>query len=183
MSKFLSSLAIVLFFGASVLAQDWQWRTFSPPSGAWSVLAPGQMNPDEEAQEANSKMGSYAYSDFYGYFAVVYRDQKSSFWSIGKPDYSNYYKKVRNDFIKASKGELLKEERYESGDRVGRDVRIRIPAGTITGLEGKTITKYRIERIRMFFVGRRFYLLLAVLPADVIDTPAIDKFFDSFEAK
>lgn len=183
MNKFLITSAVILLFGVSVFAQDWQWNQFSPPTGAWTISAPGQMNPDEEAQEANSKMGSYAYSDFYGFFAVVYRDQKSSFWTVGKPDYSNYYKKVRNDFIKSSKGELLKEEKYINGDRIGRDVRIKIPAGTITGLEGKTITKYRIERIRMFFVGKRFYLLLAVLPADIVDTPAIDKYFDSFEAK
>jgi len=183
MKKFLITSAICLLFSASVFAQDWQWNTFSPPTAAWSIYAPGKMNPDEEAQEADSKMGSFAYSDFYGFFAVVYRDQKSSFWSVGKPDYSNYYKKVRNDFVKASKGELLKEEKYISGDRTGRDLRIKIPAGTITGLEGKTITKYRIERIRMFFVGKRFYLLLAVLPADIIDTPAIDKYFDSFEVK
>ena len=61
-------------------------------------------------------------------------------------------------------------------------MRIKIPVGQITGLEGKTITKYRIERLRMFFVGKRFYLLLAVLPEDIVGTPAIDKYFDSFTA-
>ena len=181
MCKLLSSLAIILILSAGALAQDWAWKTFSPPGGAFSIMAPGAMNPDEEAQEANSKMGSYAYSDFYGFFTVVYRDSKASFWSL-KPDYSAYYKKVRNDFVKASKGELLSEERFEKGSWVGRNVRIKIPAGQITGLEGKTITKYRIERIRMFFVGKRFYLIMAVLPQDIIDTPAINNYFDSFTA-
>jgi hypothetical protein len=181
MFKLISTLALVLLFSAGVFAQEWTWKTFSPPGGAWSITAPGAMNPDEEAQETGSKMGSYAYSDFYGFFAVVYRDSKANFWSL-RPDYSNYFKKVRKDFVKASKGELLKEERYEKGGLVGRDVRIKIPAGQITGLEGKTITKYRIERIRMFFVGKRFFLLLAVLPEDVIDTPAVNNYFDSFTA-
>jgi len=182
MNKLLTSFTIILVLSIGVLAQEWTWKTFSPPSGAWSITAPGVMNPDEEAQEANGKMGSYAYSDFYGFFAVVYRDSKASFWSL-RPDYSNYFKKVRNDFVKAGKGQLLKEEKYVKGDIIGRDVRIKIPAGQMTGLEGKTITKYRIERIRMFFVGKRFYLLLAVLPEDIIDTPAVDKYFDSFTAK
>ena len=182
MGKLLSTLAVILVLNAAAQAQDWAWKTFSPPGNAWSIYAPGAMNPDDEAKEANSRVGSYAYSDFYGFFAVVYRDYKSSFWSF-KPDYSNYYKKVRKDFVKASKGELLSEEKYVKGDLVGREVRIKIPAGQMVGLEGKTITKYRIERLRMFFVGKRFYLLLAVLPQDIIDTPAVNKYFDSFEVK
>lgn len=182
MNKLLSSLALILFLSGGVWAQDWAWKTFSPAGGAWSILAPGTMNPDAEAQEAGSKVGSYAYNDFYGTFMVVYRDYQKSFWSL-KPDYSNYYKKVRKDFVKAGKGELIKEEKYVKGDLIGRDVRIKIPVGQITGLEGKTLTKYRIERLRMFFIGRRFYLLLAVLPEDIIDTPPVDRYFDSFTAQ
>lgn len=181
MRKFLSTLAVILFLSGAAAAQEWTWKTFSPPGGAWSILAPGALTPDAEAQSPDSRMGSYAYSDFYGFFAVVYRDSKANFWSL-RPDYSNYFKKVRKDFVKASKGQLLKEEKYVKGETVGRDIRIKIPAGQMTGLEGKTITKYRIERIRMFFVGKRFFLLLAVLPEDIIDTPAVDKFFDSFTA-
>jgi len=182
MYKFLSPLIIILILSGGARAQEWNWKSFSPAGGAWSILAPGAMLPDAEAQEANSKVGSYAYTDFYGFFAVVYRDSKQSFWSL-KPDYSNYYKKVRNDFIKANKGQLLREENYVKGDSIGRDLRIKIPVGQITGLEGKSITKYRIERIRMFFVGKRFYLLLAVLPEDIVETPAVTQFFDSFAVK
>jgi VCBS repeat-containing protein len=179
MNNLLLSLAIILLLSGGVFAQDWAWKTFSPPSKAWSISAPGAMLPDQEAQESGSKVGSYAYSDFYGYFAVVYRDSKLSFWSL-KPDYSSYYEKVRNDFIKANNGQLLKEEKYVGGKSIGRDVQIKIPVGQITGLEGNSITKYRTERIRMFFVGKRFYLLLAVLPEDIINTAAVDNYFNSF---
>jgi hypothetical protein len=182
MNKLFLSLAIILVLSGGALAQEWSWKTFSPPGNAWSILAPGTMIPDKEAQETGSKVGSFAYSDFYGSFLVVYRDYKKGFWSL-KPDYSNYYQKVRNDFVKAGKGELLTEEKYTNGEITGRNVRIKIPVGQITGLEGKTITKYRIERLRMFFAGQRFYLLLAVLPEDVIDTPAVNKYFDSFAVK
>lgn len=182
MRKLLPTFATILFLTGAATAQDWAWKTYSPPTDAWSIYAPGVMKPDAEAQEVNSKVGSYSYSDFYGFFAVVYRDSPKSFWSL-KPDYSNYYKKIRKDFIKASKGQLVKEEKYTNGDSIGREVHIKIPTGQMVGIEGQTLTKYRIERLRMFFHNKRFYLLLAVLPEDMIDTPAINKFFDSFVAK
>ena len=179
MNKLLLSLVVILLLSGGISAQNWAWKNFSPPSKAWSILAPGTMLPDQEAQEAGSKVGSYAYSDFYGYFAVVYRDSNLGFWSL-RPDYSSYYEKVRNDFIKTNKGQLLSETKFIKGKSIGRDVEIKIPVGQITGLEGNSITKYRIERIRMFFVGKRFYLLLAVLPEDIIDTAAVDNYFSSF---
>lgn len=180
MGKLLSSLAVILFFSGGVSAQDWAWQNFSPNGKSWSILAPGAMKPDEEALEPRSKMGSYSYSDFYGYFAVVYRDAPKSFLISLKPDAKAHYKKVKNDFIKATNGEFLKEADF-SNDRIkGREVFIKIPSGTMTGVEGQVITKYRIERLRMFFLGRRFYMLLAILPEDIINTPAVDKFFNSF---
>jgi len=71
-------------------------------------------------------------------------------------------------------------KRFESGKVKGRELLIKIPSGTMTGLEGQVITKYRIERLRMFFIGRRFFILLAVLPEDIVNTPQVDKFFNSF---
>ena len=180
MYKLLSSLAIVLFLSSGVLAQEWAWKNFSPAGKPWSILAPGEMQPDEEAQQSRSKMGSYSYSDFYGYFAVVYRDAPKTFLISLKPDAKGHFKKVKNDFITASKGQLLKEADFESGKVKGRELLIKIPSGTMTGLEGQVITKYRIERLRMFFIGRRFFILLAVLPEDIVNTPQVDKFFNSF---
>ncbi|HVE55945.1 MAG TPA: Ig-like domain-containing protein [Pyrinomonadaceae bacterium] len=180
MYKLLSSLVMVLFLSSGVLAQEWAWKYFSPAGKPWSVLAPGEMQPDEEAQQSRSKMGSYSYSDFYGYFAVVYRDAPKTFLISLKPDAKAHFKKVKNDFITASRGQLLKEEDFESGKAKGRELLIKIPSGTITGLEGQVITKYRIERLRMFFIGRRFFMLLAVLPEDIVNTPQVDKFFNSF---
>ncbi len=180
MYKLLSSLAVILFFCGGAAAQDWAWKNFSPNGKVWSILAPGEMKPDEEALEPRSKMGSYSYSDFYGYFAVVYRDAPKTFLISLKPNHSAHYKKVKNDFITASKGEFLREADFSNGRIKGREVFIKVPSGTMTGVEGQVITKYRIERLRMFFVGRRFYMLLAVLPEDIVSTPAVDKFFNSF---
>jgi VCBS repeat-containing protein len=180
MYKFISSLAIILILSGGVLGQDWAWKTFNPSGKSWSILAPGEMKPDDEALEAKGKMGSYSYSDFYGFFAVVYRDASKGFLISLKPDQKAHFKKVKADFINATKGELLKEEDFTSGKWKGRELQLKIPTGTMTGMEGQTITKYRIERLRMFFIGRRFYMLMAILPEDIIYTPAVDKFFNSF---
>ncbi len=52
-----------------------------------------------------------------------------------------------------------------------------------TGRESQIKMKYRVGRLRMFFHGRRFYLLLAVLPEEEIDTSAINNYFNSFVVK
>ncbi len=51
------------------------------------------------------------------------------------------------------------------------------------GGESQLKTKYRVQRLRMFFDDRRFYLLLAVLPKEEIDTPVINNYFNSFVVK
>lgn len=183
MFKFWLLPAAFLILTGSVSAQEWAWKSFSPAGQNWSLLAPGEMTPDEEALVPNSKMGSYSYSDFYGFFAVVYRDARKSFLIPIKPDQSAHYKKVKKDFIKATKGQLLKEAEFENGATQGRELYLKIPSGTMTGVEGQTLTKYRIQRLRMFFIGRRFYMILAVLPEDIINTPQVDKFFNSFTLK
>src|SRR5687768_8331539 len=99
MVRFLSSLAVIMFFSSGVLAQDWAWKPFSPAGKSWTILAPGEMTPDEEALEPRSKMGSYRYSDFYGFFAVVYRDASKGFLISLPPDQKKHFKKVKNDFI------------------------------------------------------------------------------------
>lgn len=177
------SLAILLVLGASgAFAQERTWKTFSPQSGAWSVLAPGELRPDAEALEANSTKGSYSYNDFNGFFAVVYRDSPKR-WLPWKPDYNSYFKKIRKDAVEAAKGQLLKEEEFSKGALAGREVYIKVPVGTLVGTEGQTITKYRVERLRMFFHDRRFYLLVAVLPESDVNSPEANGFFDSFVVK
>jgi hypothetical protein len=40
-----------------------------------------------------------------------------------------------------------------------------------------------MERLRMFFHGKRFYLLIAILPEDEIDNAETNNYFNSFVAK
>lgn len=183
MNKFLQSLVILLILSCAAFAQDERtWETFSPGDGAWSILAPGVMSPDKEALESPSLMGSYSYNDSDGFFAVIYRDTPKG-RILWKPFKKAHFTKVRKDFIKANKGELVKDEKFSNGNFTGREVYIKVPDGRSIGRESQVITKYRVQRLRMFFDDRRFYLVLAVLPEKEIDAPAINNYFNSFVVK
>jgi hypothetical protein len=183
MTKLLQSLTITLVLcGAAAAQQQWTWKTFSPPDGAWSVTAPGELKPDAEAQQAGSKKGAYTFSDFAGFFAVIYRDSPRRLvpWKANR---SGYFRRVQKDIVEAGKGELLRQAEFTSGALTGREAWVKIPVGTMTGTEGQSVTKYRIQRFRMFFVGERFYLLLALLPESEADAAPTNGFFNSFTAK
>jgi hypothetical protein len=183
MNKFFRSLALVLIFSIGAAAQQqWTWKTFSPPDGAWSITAPGDLKPDAEAQQAKSKKGAYTFSDFAGFFAVIYRDSPKRVvpWKANR---SGYFRKVQKGIVKAGKGEILRQAEFTNGAISGREAWVKVPVGTMTGTEGQTVTKYRVQRFRMFFVGDRFYLLLALLPESDIDAATTNNFFNSFAAK
>jgi hypothetical protein len=176
------ALALALAFGSPAFSQERTWKTFSPEGGAWSILAPGVLRPDAEALEPGSKKGSYTFNDFTGFFAVIYRDSPKRLvpW---KPNYQKHFRKVRDDMVKAAKGKLLSDEEFAANGFTGREIFVKVPVGSIVGFEGQSVTKYRVERARMFFHGKRFYVLLTVLPEAEINAPEVNGFFNSFVAK
>jgi hypothetical protein len=182
MNKFLHFLAIFIVLSCNAFAQERTWEAFSPNTGEWRILAPGVMMPDKEALESPSLMGSYSYTDSNGFFAVIYRDTPKG-RILWKPFKKSHFKKVRKDFIKANKGELIKDEKFSNGTVTGREVYIKVPDGRALGRESQVKLKYRVQRLRMFFDDRRFYLLIAVLPENEIDSPAINNYFNSFAVK
>ena len=183
MSKLFQFLGIFLLLSCAAFAQERTWKTFTPEGGAWSVFAPGELKPDAEAQETPSKQGSYSYNDSNGFFAVVYQDNPKWLHTLWKPFISSHYNKVRKSFVKSSKGKLLKEQNFTSGKISGREIWIRMPEGKELNAESQVKMRHRVQRVRMFFEGSRFYLLLAVLPEDEIDSFAIDNYFNSFAFK
>ena len=167
MKKVLLSLGILFALSGSAFAQiqlERNWQIFNSPKGDWSILSPGVMQPDEGAQDPKSKMGSYGYRDSEGFFAVTYRDMPKVPKKL-----KNYYDKNRDGAIKGVRGTLLSDNEFSSGDAVGREIRIQ--------------TETRVLRGRMFFHGKRFYLILAVLPGNQIGSDAINKYMDSFTVK
>jgi hypothetical protein len=181
--KILQSLAIIVVFSCAAFAQERTWQTFSPDTGAWSILAPGVLKADEDAQQSGSKKGSYSFTDSNGFFAVVYEDSSKWLVTFSKPFINGHYKKIRNSFIKSSKGELIKDEKFSNGKVNGREFRIKIPDGNMLDSENQIKTRYRMGRFRIFFHGNRCYLLIAVLPEEEINGFAVDNYFNSFVAK
>lgn len=165
MKKALLLPGILLFLSYGAAAQiERSWQTFSSPKGDWSILSPGAMQPDEEAQKPESKMGSYGYKDAEGFFAVTYRDLPKVPKKL-----QDYYDKNRDGAVKGVRGSLLSDTAFSNGWMTGREILIQ--------------TETRVLRGRMFFVGKRFYLILAVLPGNQIRTSVIDEFLNSFAVR
>lgn len=165
-NKLLLSFAIIIWASLGAPAQETErtWETFSPPSGDWSVLSPGAMKPDAEVSKAKSKKGAYAYNDSTGFFAVMYRDMPRVPKKLDV-----YYNETRDGAVKGFGGRLLRDYEFTNGAITGREIVI----------EGAT----RMERARMFFHGKRLYVVLAVLPGDEMRTPEITAYLNSFTIK
>lgn len=157
-------LLILLCAGISFGQETRTWKTFSAPGGEWSILAPGTMTPDEEAVKPKSKKGSYSYRDSNGFFAVIYRDLPRVPKKL-----KAYYDQTRDGAVQGFSGRLLGEGDFTNGSITGREIRI----------EGET----RVERARMFFHGKRFYVVLAVLPGNEINSEAVTAYLNSFTVK
>ena len=167
MKKVLLLLGFLLAFTYGAAAQiqiERTWQTYNSPKGDWSILSPGVMQPDDEAQKPKSKMGSYGYKDAEGFFAVTYRDLPKVPKRL-----NSYYDKNRDGAVKGMRGKLLSDGEFMSGGIRGREIYIE--------------TETRVLRGRMFFHGKRFYLILAVLPGNQIRTDAINRFMSSFTVK
>jgi len=182
-NKLLPSLGILLVLICSVFAQERAWKTFSPDNGAWSILSPCIMKPDEEALESPSTRGSYSCNDSNNFFSVVYRDNSKWKLTLSKPFIKSYYRKIRNSFIKSTNGELVKDEEFSNGSVTGREIYIKMKNDRVFSRVNPGKTTYRMERLRMFFHGNRFYLLIAILPEDEIDSAEINSYLNSFVAK
>jgi hypothetical protein len=173
-------LGILFILNTGISAQVRTWKTYTAPNGAWSILAPGNLAPDEEAKKSGSKRGSYAYNDFNGFFAVIYTDHsKLNFFPWKK----GYFTKQRDLVIKANSATLINDVEFTSGNITGREVRLRMPDNRTFARESSLKPQPRIQRFRMFFQGNRFYTVLAVLPETDISLPEIDKYFNSFVLK
>lgn len=172
-----------MVLSCGVFAQGKNWETFRPDSGNWSILSPCVMKPDAEALETPSTRGSYSCNASNDFFSVVYRDNKKWKLTFGKPFVKSYYRKITKSFLKSANGELVKDEEFSNGTISGREVYIKMPYDRVFSRVNVDKTTYRIERLRMFFRENRFYLLIAVLPEDEVDSAETNKYFNSFAAQ
>lgn len=182
-NKLFAAFGILLILSGGVFAQERTWKTFRPVRDDWSILAPCVMQPDAEALASPSTKGSYSCSNFSGFFTVAYRDNPKWKFALAKPFINSYYRKIRDSFVKSADGELIKDEQFSNGNVTGREVRIKMQHDRAFSRLNVMKTTYRIERLRMFFRGNRFYMVLAVLPEDEIDARETDDYLNSFVAK
>src|SRR5262249_22629508 len=101
-------------------------------------------------------------------------------WVPWKADRKAYFQKLRDNAVKSVKGQLIKDVEYSVGDIKGREISIKMVSGTAAAREGPTKTVYRVERVRMFFIGKRLFLLMVVLPEEEIDLPFVNDYLNSF---
>ncbi len=181
--KFLQIAGILILLSSAVFSQDRNWKRFSPDTGAWSIFAPGEMKHDPNALETLSTKGGYTFNDSNGFFAVVYEDSAKWRVTIWKPFLGSHYNKVRDGFVRSSKGKLLKDIKFRTKTDNGREFHVKIPDSRILDSEGQFQQRYRVGRFRIFFHGKRCYMLLAVLPEEEINSFAVDNYFDSFVAE
>lgn len=178
--RFITLFSLIALFVYTAQAQAREWRRFSPPNKDWTILAPGEMIADAAALDPNSDRGSHSYTDFSGFFAVVYRDAPKRRYVPWKINREGYYEKIAKDAAKAAKGEIIRRDDFTNGNITGREIYIKIPNLKVQAIESPTRTTYRIERMRMFFDEKRFYMVLAVLPEDEIDSVATNNYMYSF---
>lgn len=169
--------ALLLILSSSALAQDRTWQKFSPKTAPWSILAPGPLTPDAEALKPGSSQGNYSYTDFNSFFAVIYKDYGGLNFLPWKKGHLN---KQRDLVVKANKGTLLKDEEFTMGKFKGREVQVRMPDNRVIGRESNVKPQYRVQRFRMFFQNNRFYMILAVLPEEQINSKEVTDYLNSF---
>lgn len=180
MNKLLLIFGLLIFLNCTLIAQDRTWQTYTPRNGNWSILAPGVMRPDQEALKAKSRQGSFTYNDFNGFFAVIYKDYSKINFLFGK---SGHFTKQRDIVIKANKGKLIKDQEFTNGNISGREVHMQMPDNRVIPRESSIKLQHRVQRFRMFFVGSRFYIILAVLPETDVNLPEITQYLNSFTLK
>jgi hypothetical protein len=158
--SYLSSAILIFLFTINLFGQD-NWKIFTPPDKAFSVLSPDKMEPDADAKNNPSSKGTYTYKDLYSFFAVGYRQFPKM-----PSDVKLYYVKTRDGAIAGVKGTLIKEQTFTKDGITGWELHIQMENG--------------VERARMFFHANRFYVLLATATEDEIDSEEINNFFNSF---
>jgi hypothetical protein len=166
--KTIAAMLLVLF--AATFAAGFQgvgeWIKFESTPGLFSVLMPAQ--PTEEKETKESPYGPYTTNLFLSkgngelfMAAWVDYDPKFNFDAQKELDLN------RDNFVKGVQGTLGSTTRITFKDNPGIEF-----DGTASNFSFKS---------RVYIVGRRPYMLIAVFPVGGEGSPNINKFFSSFE--
>lgn len=162
-------LTAVVLLSASSASMAFDWITFKSDPGRFSVLMPGPGDPKLDAKTVQSEHGPYTTNLFAqpsdkGIFLVGYVDYSPSF------NFDNQKELIanRDNFIKGLKGSKLVSERP-------------VKFGQSPGLEFIAETDAVTVRSRVYIIGRRPYMLIAVTRKGMDDSANVERFLSSFK--
>lgn len=167
MKKLILSFSVLFIFAIGAAGQETlrNWQPFTPKTGDFTILSPGPMRPNSDAADGSTKKGLYGYKDKTGYFAVLYQKMPHEPKKPGK-----YFDKNRDGAVKGVNGRLLRETDFSFNGFSGREFLIEMDYG-------------QVERARMFFHGKRLYVVIAIISATEANSNSINKYMESFTAK
>ncbi len=163
-------LAAAMLLSASSVSMAFDWITFKSEAGRFTVLMPGPGEPKADVKTTAPSVGDpyttylYTQRSDNGLFLVGYVDYASTFnFNNQKELEAN-----RDNFIKGVTGAKLVSERA-------------IKMSTNPGIEFTGETDAVVIRSRIYIVGRRPYMLVAVTRKGVDDSVNVEKFLASFK--
>jgi hypothetical protein len=142
------------------------WAKFTSEEGRFSVFIPG--TPKDQVQTTPSEFGPYTTRLY------TLRHPRHVFL-IGYVDYDPSFKFDRQAELAANRDQFVKNLRATLVN--SRNVTI----DGYSALEFTAETPERIFKSRVYIVGRRPYLIVIGSPKGVDDSPALNRFFNSFK--
>lgn len=153
------------------------WVTLSPVAGKFSVLMPGPEVPSEKVETTTGPKNTAASP--YTTHLFIQKSQNNVTFLLGWVDYPPAFKPPpgaelaanRDNFVKGIKATVFSEKAITLGANPG------IEFTAIRESDGATI------KARVYMVGARPYMLVAITPKGKDDSTNIEKFFASFTLK
>ena len=164
-------LPSVIAFAVAALACGQQpWLRMESKGGRFAVSMPGR--PTDSTKHVNASYGPVevhisAVSLGDTAFVVMYSDYPSEY--LKAQDSKAILDDARDGAVANTQGTLLSELLITRDGNPGRDIKISVAEGKATSQD------------RLVLVGRRLYQLIVVTTVSRSNSPAIERFRDSFE--
>ena len=157
---------LLLATGALAVQAPAPWKKFTSQAGNFSVLLPAEPQEQKETKDDGGPLSPYTNTLYIarggnGAYLVGWTDYKPGV----RIDVQGEIKANRDNFVKGVNGTLGPEKPLK--------------LGTHPGTEFTAETAQALFHVRVYVIGRRPYILVALRPKGSQD-PNADKFFSSF---
>lgn len=161
-------IAVLCLMATPGLQQVSEWQQFSSSEGKFSARMPS--DPRISSPVTNTKEGSLlthmvsSTDDNLNEFMVSWTEYQSASFEQRGTDAT--FNKMRDALVAANQGKLLDESVISAGGHPARALKFSTTAG-------------RIIAVRFYFVGNRFYQVMAQTKPE--NTDSGERFFESFK--